>query len=93
MSEREVEDGDDRAVAGARWPDIAVRVEPRWIVPRWLASSVHPELGAIEGRGLSHEAAVRSLVRGLRRRRFEPAAADRGSPDSPADAPVRALPP
>ena len=93
MSEREDADYDDRAVPGALWPDIAVRVEPRWIVPRWLASSVHPELGAIEGRGLSHEAAVRSLVRGLRRRRFEPAPADPGTPRVPADAPERALPP
>lgn len=90
MSEREDPDHDDRAAAGAPWPDITVRVESRWIVPRWLASSVHPELGAIEGSGMSHEAAVRSLVRGLRRRRFVPAAAEAVAS---ADEHARTLPP
>ena len=59
-------------VAGALWPDIAVRVEVGGLAPRWRASSVHPELGWVSGRGLSREAAIRSLVRGMRRSRFRP---------------------
>lgn len=79
---------EDPAVANALWPDIAVRFEVGGVVPRWRASSVHPELGPISGRGISHEAAVRSLVRGIRRRRFMPADAD---PSAPVDALARGL--
>ena len=78
--------GDDETPAGSAWPDIAVRVEARGLVPRWLASSVHPILGPVSGRGMSREAAIRSLVRGMRRSRFTPGAAA-GAP-GPAGAPA-----
>lgn len=56
----------------ALWPDIAVHVEVGGLLPRWCASSVHPEFGSVHGRGLSHKAAVRSLVRDIRRSRVRP---------------------
>ncbi len=51
----------------ARWPEIDVVVRCGRLVPRWIASSEHPEVGAVSGRGISRAAAVRSLVRELRR--------------------------
>lgn len=60
----------DPPAAGSVWPDIAVRVEVGRIVPRWIATSVHPELGPLTGSGISREGAVRALARHVRRRRF-----------------------
>lgn len=64
--------GADPPPADVLWPDIAVHVELGGLLPRWCASSVHPEFGSVHGRGLSHKAAVRSLVRDIRRSRVRP---------------------
>lgn len=90
MSAGEAADAEGRCVAGAVWPEIAVRVEARRIVPRWFASSLHPDFGVVRGRGISRETAVRSLVRGIRRRSLT---AERGASAGSHDAPARALPP
>ncbi len=86
MSEEEPAGKHAATAAGTLWPDIAVRVEAGGILPRWIASSVHPDLGPITGRGVSRDAAIRALVRGIRRRRFVPVlpphVADASTPDT-----------
>ena len=61
--------GDAAAGEPSAWPEIDVDVRPGGLVPRWTASSEHPEVGPIRGRGISRAGAVRSLVRDLRRTR------------------------
>lgn len=53
----------------AAWPEIAVSIRHGRLLSRWIASSEHPDVGPIEGRGISRAAAVRSLLRTLRRAR------------------------
>lgn len=55
--------------APVAWPEIEVSVRCGRLVPQWTASSHHPDAGVIQGRGISRAAAVRSLLRGLRRER------------------------
>lgn len=54
---------------GVTWPDIEVTVLCGRLVPRWTAATDHPEVGWMEGRGISRAGAVRSLVREVRRAR------------------------
>ena len=52
----------------AAWPEIAATSRVVWPLVLWRATSEHPVLGAVRGRGLSHDAALRSLARQVQRR-------------------------
>jgi len=52
----------------AHWPEIAASSRVMWPLVLWRASSEHPELGAVRGRGLSHASAMRSVARQVQRR-------------------------
>ncbi|MGE4174832.1 MAG: hypothetical protein AB7G65_03140 [Thermoleophilia bacterium] len=52
----------------AAWPEVAATSRVVWPLVLWRASSDHPELGPVRGRGLTHAAALRSLVRQVQRR-------------------------
>ena len=73
----------------AAWPEIAASSRVVWPLVLWRATSEHPVLGAVRGRGLSHAAALRSLSRQVTRRMSLPGSPDGGSPDEGIeDAPV-----
>jgi hypothetical protein len=59
--------GSGITAAGARWPDADVSVRYGWLVPRWIATSQHPRVGAVRGWGFSRAGALRSLARRTRR--------------------------
>jgi hypothetical protein len=63
----------DPAPSAAAWPEIAVSIRHGRLLSRWIATSEHPEVGPIRGQGISRAAAVRSLLRTLRRARSGPA--------------------
>ncbi len=76
------------------WPDVAARSRVLWPLVLWLATSEHPDLGALRGRGLSHGAALRSLARQVKRRTPRPgppagASPDEGTQDPPIAAEER----
>jgi hypothetical protein len=52
----------------AAWPEIAASSRVVWPLVLWRATSEHPELGAVRGRGLSHASAMRSVARQVQRR-------------------------
>ncbi len=63
----------------APWPEGVASSRVVWPLVLWLASSEHPELGPVRGRGLTHSAALRSLVRQVQRRTLH--GGPRRSPD------------
>ena len=71
-------DGPGRAAA---WPEIAATSRVVWPLVLWRATSEHPVLGAVRGRGLSHGAALRSLARQVQRRTSRVESPGGGSPD------------
>jgi len=76
---------------GAAWPDVAATSRIVWPLVLWRATSEHPDLGAVRGRGLSHAAALRSLARQVRRRTARPASLGGRAPRSGTqDPPVAA---
>jgi hypothetical protein len=52
----------------AAWPEIAASSRLVWPLMLWRATSEHPELGVVRGRGLSHASAMRSVARQVQRR-------------------------
>ena len=56
------------AEEAAAWPEIAATSRVVWPLVLWRATSEHPELGAVRGRGLSHASAMRSVARQVQRR-------------------------
>ena len=54
--------------AAATWPEIATTSRVMWPLVLWRATSEHPDLGAVRGRGLSHAWAMRSVARQVQRR-------------------------
>ena len=52
----------------AAWPEIAATSRVVWPLVLWRATSEHPDLGAVRGRGLSHAWAMRSVARQVQRR-------------------------
>jgi len=65
----------------AAWPEIAATSRVVWPLVLWRATSEHPVLGAVRGRGLSHDAALRSLARQVQRRTSHVESPGGGSPD------------
>ena len=78
-------DGPGRAAA---WPEIAASSRLVWPLVLWRATSEHPVLGAVRGRGLSHDGALRSLSRQVTRRMSLPEPSGGGSPDEGIEGPT-----
>jgi hypothetical protein len=51
----------------AMWPEVAWQRRVVWPVVLWRATSEHPDIGAIRGRGLSRAGALRAATRQVRR--------------------------
>lgn len=54
----------------------------------WRATSEHPVLGAVRGRGVSHAGALRSLSRQVTRRMSFPRPSGGASPDEGIEGPT-----
>lgn len=48
-------------------PDVAASSRVVWPLVLWRAASEHPDLGPVRGRGLTHDAALRSVARRVQR--------------------------
>ena len=55
-------------VRPAAWPEIAATSRLVWPLVLWRATSEHPDVGPVRGRGLSHASAMRSVARQVQRR-------------------------
>jgi hypothetical protein len=50
------------------WPEVRTRSRVIWPLVLWRATSEHPDLGAVRGRGLTRAGALRAATRQVRRR-------------------------
>ena len=60
--------GSDRPPGAVTWPEVRTRSRVIWPLVLWRATSEHPDLGAVRGRGLTRAGALRAATRQVRRR-------------------------